>query len=469
MFEKIAREEARQFALCCLSLSLTYAIVLSLSEEVYSVVGATLWMRIAASVFSSAVMVLLAFTSTWRPALLGSRLVIVVCAVLLCFGVAGLAWVAVGGGPFACGVGLSGLFAAGSLSTLLVKAGCVSMEPERILAYIIVSFLLGHVWSFAFSFVGAGGSVAVCVGVTAFVLIASHPYYRPLLEKLKESEAPGALAAARPKAFLPFGHQVFIYLALFNFAHGYLLSFASTGASTSSSLFTVATIAVIVLVLFARKGRMFPDALFSVSVLFVIGGILLAPIAEVEGDLAAVLLSSGVACFNLLYLYTLLVISSKNKINSIPVLAWGACVESVFMLGGEWAGTTILNLFSADHAAVSMLSIAVVMVILACILFTVRSFSFDRTIEGIEADAALELSARSTQWENRCAEIAARTGLTPREEEVFQLLARGRNSPYIQKELVITNNTVKAHVKHIYQKLRVSSHQELIDLVDERS
>ena len=49
------------------------------------------------------------------------------------------------------------------------------------------------------------------------------------------------------------------------------------------------------------------------------------------------------------------------------------------------------------------------------------------------------------------------------------LLARGRNSPYIQKELVITNNTVKAHVKHIYQKLGVNSHQQLIDLVDART
>ncbi|WP_080800751.1 helix-turn-helix transcriptional regulator [Arabiibacter massiliensis] len=469
MFEKTFGREAVQFALCCLSLSLTYAIVLSLSEDVYAAVDAAPWMRIAASIVSCAVMVWLAFASTWRPSLLGSRLVTGVCAFLLCIGVVGLAWGFGGGGPLARAVGLSGLFAAGSLSALLVKAGCVSMGPGRILVYIIVSFLLGHVWSFAFSFVGTGGSIAVCVGVTVFALIASHPYYRPLLNRLKESEAPGALAAARPKAFLPFGHQVFIYLALFNFAHGYLLSFASTGASTPGALFTVATIAVIVLALIARKGRMFPDALFSVSVLFVIGGILLAPIAEVEGDLAAVLLSSGVACFNLLYLYTLLVISAKNQINTIPVLAWGACVEGVFMLAGEWSGTTILSLFASDHAAVSMLSIAVVMVILACILFTVRSFSFDRTIDGIEPDDALELSAHSARWENRCEEIAERCGLTPRECEVFRLLARGRNSPYIQKELVITNNTVKAHVKHIYQKLGVSSHQELIDLVDGRS
>ena len=153
---------------------------------------------------------------------------------------------------------------------------------------------------------------------------------------------------------------MFIYLALFNFAHGYLLSFSSTGATTSNSLFTVATILVVGIVLVVRKGRMFPDALFAVSVLLVTGGILLAPIAEVDGDFAALFLAAGVACFNLLYLYALLVISSKNKINTIPVLAWGASIESFFMLAGGMAGQGILQAFAADHTAVSVLSVMVV-------------------------------------------------------------------------------------------------------------
>ena len=139
------------------------------------------------------------------------------------------------------------------------------------------------------------------------------------------------------------------------------------------------------------------------------------------------------------------------------------------MLAGGMAGQGILQAFAADHTAVSVLSVMVVLVILGCILFTIRSFSFDRTIADIEPDSSLSLASHSEAWERRCAEIAAQAGLTQREQEVFVLLARGRNSPYIQKELVITNNTVKAHVKHIYQKLGVNSHQQLIDLVDART
>ncbi len=44
-------------------------------------------------------------------------------------------------------------------------------------------------------------------------------------------------------------------------------------------------------------------------------------------------------------------------------------------------------------------------------------------------------------------------------------MARGRNRDYIQEALVISKNTVKVHVKHIYQKMDVHSHQELIDMV----
>lgn len=55
--------------------------------------------------------------------------------------------------------------------------------------------------------------------------------------------------------------------------------------------------------------------------------------------------------------------------------------------------------------------------------------------------------------------------LTPREAEVFALLARGRSIPYIRDELVISRETAATHTKHIYAKLDVHSRQELIDLV----
>lgn len=57
-------------------------------------------------------------------------------------------------------------------------------------------------------------------------------------------------------------------------------------------------------------------------------------------------------------------------------------------------------------------------------------------------------------------------GLTPREGEVLLLLARGRNSPYIQEELHISYNTARTHVRHIYEKRGFHTQQELIDAVE---
>ncbi len=56
--------------------------------------------------------------------------------------------------------------------------------------------------------------------------------------------------------------------------------------------------------------------------------------------------------------------------------------------------------------------------------------------------------------------------LTTRESEVLDLLSRGRSASYIAETLVISDTTVKTHIKHIYQKTGISSKQLLMDLVE---
>lgn len=64
-----------------------------------------------------------------------------------------------------------------------------------------------------------------------------------------------------------------------------------------------------------------------------------------------------------------------------------------------------------------------------------------------------------------CHKLALENGLTPREAEVLALMAMGRSAKYIAEELVVSHNTTRTHIKHIYEKLNIHSKQELIDLV----
>lgn len=64
--------------------------------------------------------------------------------------------------------------------------------------------------------------------------------------------------------------------------------------------------------------------------------------------------------------------------------------------------------------------------------------------------------------------VADRFFLTEREAVVLELLLAGRSAPYIADELGVSQNTVKTHVRHIYDKLDVHSRQELLDLVAQR-
>lgn len=55
-----------------------------------------------------------------------------------------------------------------------------------------------------------------------------------------------------------------------------------------------------------------------------------------------------------------------------------------------------------------------------------------------------------------------RSPLTSRETDVLKQLAKGRTYDYIALELEISKDTVKTHIKHIYDKLQVNSKSEAL-------
>ena len=89
----------------------------------------------------------------------------------------------------------------------------------------------------------------------------------------------------------------------------------------------------------------------------------------------------------------------------------------------------------------------------------------ERTAFAHERTASLSGRQVSQIITNRCQSLAVERRLSPRETEVFILLAQGRTRALIQEELVLAENTVKTHIAHIYAKLDVNNRQDMMDLV----
>lgn len=84
----------------------------------------------------------------------------------------------------------------------------------------------------------------------------------------------------------------------------------------------------------------------------------------------------------------------------------------------------------------------------------------------VKLDERDETSDHDGRFIRACKKVAQNHGLSPRETEVFLLLAKGRNVERIEEKLVISNSTARTHVYNIYKKLGVGSHQALIDMVE---
>lgn len=65
----------------------------------------------------------------------------------------------------------------------------------------------------------------------------------------------------------------------------------------------------------------------------------------------------------------------------------------------------------------------------------------------------------------RCSQVARLYGLTQREEEVPGKLVEGSTNREIEEELVVSESTVRTHIRHIYSKLGVHSRKEVEKIV----
>ena len=143
------------------------------------------------------------------------------------------------------------------------------------------------------------------------------------------------------------------------------------------------------------------------------------------------------------------------------------CVLSIFVMSLA-AGHGVGWLIDSSGFMMQNPVIVVVFCVAIVVVVTVYGLSSERiwVASGLRAREE-EQSDKGGRWKGACEAVARTYGLTSRETDVLFLLSRGRNAAYIEKELVVSGNTVKSHMLSIYRKLGVHSQQELISLVEQ--
>lgn len=362
---------------------------------------------------------------------------------------------------------------------ILAMTACCRLEtrvavvvvPAAMAASRLVAHLVGP----------AAPSPVVTTALMAACLAGSFacalPLARPTLRDAAAGPALADAAITQPAAYLPVTSTLFVSLFFLKIAYGFTLRFGSGGgviASTAVSVLTLAALAGWGAAHLRARLRQGFGRLYALAVLFDVLGFLVVPLGSF-GWLASDFLAVAGATANVLIDCVLLATARRNRLGTVPVLATGVCVNTL----GTTAGANVGILVSATGGTDAALLVCALTTgaLLAYTLFVMHDFSFDDTINGIQpvrpvsvpreiAEAAAPTAGETLR--GACAGLARDGGLSPRERDVLELLARGRNNAHIQEELVLSRNTVKSHIRHVYAKLGVHSQQELIDLVDAR-
>lgn len=345
------------------------------------------------------------------------------------------------------------LFALASLATSRLRS---IVAATGLLAGALLSFFLPT----PSALVGLIAALVLKVGTMAIL----WRLVRPALSMVTSGPPASQLKPEAPDAFIPLFHPLMICILLFAMAGSYGSVLSEYAGTAPVDLSIVAAGGALLWLIFSRRGRR-ADDLFSLSVILVIGGFLLIPLGIADArPWASSLLAAGGACFSILRWLTLSSIGSRNIFALVPTFAFADIMTSLGTEAGAAAAHASMAVWGQDATGAIATGGTFILVVFLWLGF--RSFSFTETIRGVEPIRPLPSSEAGASLADRCDQLAEATGLTGREREIFLMLAKGRNTRFIQEQLVISPNTVRSHIKHLYVKLDVHSQQELIDLVE---
>lgn len=252
------------------------------------------------------------------------------------------------------------------------------------------------------------------------------------------------------------------------------------GEFQQTSLWASAAAVVCLLVpaLFVRKPLNL-GKVYSVALPVSAAGFLLLPLIwNAAGGIVNAFAQVGAMVASLILWCMMADGARRTRTSPVLLFSLAFSVMNIASLAGTIIGfANASRIHQGDLALTTVALVSVYLLLMAALVLFRNRESVGRTPvglgpdcdgEGAEGEAEECATAPSPEeaLAARCDALAESFGLTPREGDIFLLLAQGHTLPVVSQRLFVSENTVKSHAKRIYQKLGIHSRAELIDLVN---
>ena len=237
----------------------------------------------------------------------------------------------------------------------------------------------------------------------------------------------------------------------------------SAVSSVAAAIATIVAVGIALALINRREEHMARNC-YHTLILMLAVSMLLLPLPLAYGE-AATLIAQAIntasyACFSMLIWIIITGICSQDERLRISTFA---------LVRAGWAFGPLLGIVLGRwvrfNVGITLASVVPIMSICTVAILVTSSFVFTET------DLVHTMDFLPTQHRRRfhekCQKVASTYKLSGREIEVMMLLAKGRNLPYVQEQLLLSKGTASTHRQHIYQKLDIHSQQELIELVQQ--
>ncbi|AJC11391.1 LuxR family transcriptional regulator [Berryella intestinalis] len=332
-----------------------------------------------------------------------------------------------------------------------------SLNPLRVALYHALAISLGEAIKWLFMGLDTSHLVIFAIALPPVCFACVHASMKRLPEK--QLGRPSVTGDAKS---IPWKPIVLMATCTFAAAFGALPNQPLVGGNIAGALFVTAL--VFFGVLSASKWFNFDTVYQLAFPLFIVGFLFVMPAFGGNGQIMAFCYDAG---YTMLSMYIMIVLSNityRFGVSAVWLNGIERGIRYLVELAG-WLTFFVASSHLGQNESGTLYDAIAIVVVLAflVIFFTERGLSAKW---GIVLDDSLEDESKASQSAMRASDLSRSFGLTPREEEVLQLLAQHMTVADIERALFVSQGTVKAHISHIYRKIGIHSKGELFDLLE---